>query len=75
MRGVGGTTAALCDWLPAQLSNRTVSGWRSLFKKFRSRSGFHSFDVRAELAQLLIEMFVAAIDMIDAADFGHAIGL
>ena len=36
---------------------------------------FHTFDVRAKLAQLFIEMFVTAVDMIDAPDFGHAIGL
>ena len=36
---------------------------------------FHALDVRAELAQFFVEMFVAAIDVIDAADLGHAIGL
>ena len=36
---------------------------------------FHTFDVRAKLAQLFIEMFVTAVDMINAPDFGHAIGL
>ena len=35
---------------------------------------FYSLDVRAELAQFLIEMFVAAIDMINAADFGLPVG-
>ena len=30
---------------------------------------FHPFDVGAELAQLFVEMFVATIDVIDAAHF------
>src|SRR5207244_9180934 len=34
----------------------------------------YSFDVRSKLAQFLIEMFVAAIDMINAADFGSPFG-
>src|SRR5204863_7567498 len=34
-----------------------------------------SLDVRTEFAQLFIEMFVAAIDMIDAAHFGDSVGI
>src|SRR6266446_3037567 len=52
---------------------RTRSG-RSPLEEFHSYSTLHSFDVRTELAQLLIEMFVAAIDMINAADFSLAFG-
>ena len=35
---------------------------------------FHTFDVRAKLAQLFIEMLVAAIDVINAAHFGRSLG-
>src|SRR2546430_16360279 len=34
---------------------------------------FHAFDLSAELAQFLIQMFVAAIDVINAADFGDSV--
>ena len=37
-------------------------------------SGFDAFDVRAERAELFVEMLVAAIDVIDAADFRDAFG-
>lgn len=33
---------------------------------------FHPFDLRAELAELFVEMFVAAIDVVDAVHFRHA---
>ena len=35
---------------------------------------FRTLDVCAEFAQFLIEMFVAAVDMVDTADFGDAVG-
>ncbi len=38
-------------------------------------SGLHPLDVRTELAQFFVEMFVAAIDMINAAHLGNSIGL
>ena len=39
----------------------------------RATLTFHSLDVGAELAQFLIEMFVAAVDMLNATDFGDAV--
>src|SRR4029077_7255216 len=39
------------------------------------RSSFHTLYLSAELAQFFIQMFVAAIDMINAADFGDSIRL
>ena len=36
---------------------------------------FYPLDVRAEFAQFFIEMLVAAIDVIDAADFSNSVGL
>lgn len=33
---------------------------------------FHPLDLRAELAQFFIQVFVAAIDMINAAHFGNS---
>ena len=35
----------------------------------------HPLDVRAEFAQLFVEMLVAAIDVIDAADFRDPVGV
>ena len=35
---------------------------------------FDPLDLGAELAQLFVQMFVAAIDVINTADFGHAVG-
>jgi hypothetical protein len=35
---------------------------------------FRTLDVCAEFAQFFIEMFVAAVDVIDAADFGYSVG-
>ena len=37
--------------------------------------GFHALDVSAELAQLFVEMLVAAIDVIDAAYLRPAFSL
>src|SRR5882724_11869813 len=36
---------------------------------------FYTLDVRAEFAQFFIEMFVAAVDVIDAAHFGNSVRL
>src|SRR5207248_4624723 len=41
-------------------------------KKIRLRC-FYAFDVRAEFAQFFIEMFVAAVDVIDATYFGNSV--
>ena len=37
--------------------------------------GFDALDVRAEFAQFFVEMFVAAIDMINAAHLSDSFGL
>ena len=36
---------------------------------------FHSLDVRAELAQLFIKMFVATVDVVNAANFRNSVRL
>ena len=38
-------------------------------------SGLHPLDVRAEFAQFFVEMFVAAIDVINAAHLSNSFGL
>ena len=35
---------------------------------------FRALDVCAEFAQFFIEMFVATVDVINAADFGNSVG-
>ncbi len=35
---------------------------------------FYTLDVRTEFAQFFIEMFVAAVDMIDTTDLGYSVG-
>ena len=43
-------------------------------EKRRDALFLDALDVRAELAQFFVEMLVAAIDVIDAADLGDAVG-
>jgi len=59
------------------------------YANFRSRIGcspveeqkiyallcLYPFDVRAEFLQFFVKMFVAAVDVIDTANFGDAVGL
>src|SRR5947209_18784035 len=43
---------------------------------FRSSCfSFYALDLGAELAQFLIQIFVTAVNVINAADFGDALGL
>ena len=64
----------------ARFFDATVSGQDVRWRRSQDgcspkTSGLHPLDVRAEFAQFFVEMFVAAIDVINAAHLSNSFGL
>src|SRR5206468_10418962 len=69
-----GVVKAFDPYLSFHLRITTTARWPREAQGKRLRC-FCTLDVCAKFAQFLIEMFVAAVDVINAGNFGNSVGL